>query len=219
MKTRLANSIIASFLAVTFVMPAAPALAETRWDDRQDRREDRRDDRYEDERQERREDRREYRRFDRRDDRRDERREERYEYRNGKPLLVIAPRHRYYGNLVIIRPHGHVYYGYGHYRYDDDAWKWLAFTAITLKILDNLDEQSQREHEAAQIKATTAAIGESISWQTASATGAVVATRQGLDANGLTCREFQQTINVGGKSESAYGTACLQKDGSWKIVN
>lgn len=33
------------------------------------------------------------------------------------------------------------------------------------------------------------------------------------------CREFQQTIVVGGQTENAYGTACRQPDGSWKIVN
>ena len=33
------------------------------------------------------------------------------------------------------------------------------------------------------------------------------------------CREFQQTITVGGKTERAYGRACRQPDGSWRIVN
>jgi len=33
------------------------------------------------------------------------------------------------------------------------------------------------------------------------------------------CREYQQTVTIGGKTESAYGTACRQPDGSWKIVN
>ena len=37
--------------------------------------------------------------------------------------------------------------------------------------------------------------------------------------NGQYCREFQQTITVGGQTESAYGTACRQPDGSWQIVN
>lgn len=36
---------------------------------------------------------------------------------------------------------------------------------------------------------------------------------------GQYCREFQQTITVGGQTESAYGTACRQPDGSWQIVN
>lgn len=37
--------------------------------------------------------------------------------------------------------------------------------------------------------------------------------------NGSYCREYTQTINVGGRSERAYGTACRQPDGSWQIVN
>lgn len=37
-----------------------------------------------------------------------------------------------------------------------DAYKWLAFTAITLKILNNVNEEAQRKHEATQINATTA---------------------------------------------------------------
>ena len=38
-------------------------------------------------------------------------------------------------------------------------------------------------------------------------------------SNGLTCREFQTTITVGGQAQPAYGTACLQPDGSWKVVD
>jgi hypothetical protein len=33
-----------------------------------------------------------------------------------------------------------------------------------------------------------------------------------------TCREFQQTITVGGTAQEAYGTTCQQPDGSWKVV-
>lgn len=36
-------------------------------------------------------------------------------------------------------------------------------------------------------------------------------------SSGQTCREFQQTITVGGRQESGYGTACRQPDGSWQI--
>ncbi|MDB5406806.1 MAG: hypothetical protein JWL84_1718 [Rhodospirillales bacterium] len=32
------------------------------------------------------------------------------------------------------------------------------------------------------------------------------------------CREFQQTITVGGKPQKAYGTSCQQPDGTWKVV-
>lgn len=31
------------------------------------------------------------------------------------------------------------------------------------------------------------------------------------------CREFTQTVTIGGKMQQGYGTACLQPDGSWEI--
>lgn len=33
-----------------------------------------------------------------------------------------------------------------------------------------------------------------------------------------TCREYQSTVNIGGRSQTSVGTACLQPDGSWRIV-
>lgn len=36
--------------------------------------------------------------------------------------------------------------------------------------------------------------------------------------NGQTCREFQSTGTIGGQSQPIYGTACLQSDGSWRVV-
>ncbi|MDR3424825.1 MAG: glycine zipper 2TM domain-containing protein [Alphaproteobacteria bacterium] len=35
---------------------------------------------------------------------------------------------------------------------------------------------------------------------------------------GTYCREYSQEIDVGGQTQEAYGTACLQPDGSWRIV-
>jgi surface antigen len=36
--------------------------------------------------------------------------------------------------------------------------------------------------------------------------------------NGSYCREFSQQVTVGGRVQESYGTACLQPDGSWRIV-
>lgn len=33
------------------------------------------------------------------------------------------------------------------------------------------------------------------------------------------CREYTKTIRVNGHKESGYGTACMQPDGSWMIVD
>lgn len=37
-------------------------------------------------------------------------------------------------------------------------------------------------------------------------------------SQGQYCREYTQTIVVGGKAQQAYGTACRQADGSWMII-
>ena len=33
-----------------------------------------------------------------------------------------------------------------------------------------------------------------------------------------TCRPYQSTIQVNGQPQQSYGTACLQPDGTWRIV-
>jgi len=130
-----------------------------------------------------------------------------------------VPRYRSYRGVYVYRPYGRCYAGYGWYRYDDDAYKWLAFTAITLKLLDNFNEAQQRQHEAAQVRATTAPIGETIEWSDGNASGAVTAVREGTSSAGRYCREFRQEVHIGGKIEQAYGTACRQPDGSWQMVS
>jgi surface antigen len=37
-------------------------------------------------------------------------------------------------------------------------------------------------------------------------------------ASGEYCREYRQTVWIGGEQQQAYGTACRQPDGSWKII-
>jgi len=37
-------------------------------------------------------------------------------------------------------------------------------------------------------------------------------------SDGTYCREFQHEVIIGGAVQASYGTACLQADGSWKIV-
>lgn len=137
----------------------------------------------------------------------------------GHGYSVPPNRIRHYRNIVILRPYGHLYPGYGRYYRDDDAYKWLAFTAIAVKLLDNLNEQQQREHEAAQVRATTAPIGETITWRDGSASGRVTAIREGTSSAGRYCREFQHEITIGGRKEQSYGTACRQPDGSWEIIS
>ena len=139
--------------------------------------------------------------------------------RYGQPVVVPRHRTRHYRDVVVLRPSGHLYPGYGYFSSDDDAYRWLAFTAITLKLLDVLNEHQQRTHEAAQVRATTAAVGETVHWNDGSAAGSVTVLRDGTSSRGRYCREFQQEVIVGGKVERAYGTACRQPDGAWEIIS
>lgn len=49
--------------------------------------------------------------------------------------------------------------------------------------------------------------------------GAVKPLNTYRSADGLHCRDYEQTITVDGHAEIARGTACREADGSWRIVN
>jgi surface antigen len=49
--------------------------------------------------------------------------------------------------------------------------------------------------------------------------GAFTPTKTYMGYDGRYCREFNHTIEVGGKWQNGYGTACRQPDGSWEIVS
>ncbi len=97
----------------------------------------------------------------------------------------------------------------------------LAGAYLGNQIGSSLDKADKAEMEKASTRATTAPIGQPISWRNPDSgnSGTVTPTREGTAANGDYCREFQQSVTVGGKTEQAYGTACRQPDGSWKVVN
>ncbi len=132
---------------------------------------------------------------------------------------ILAPRRRTVNNRIVYRRYGPPIYGYGFYYTDAEAARWLAFTSLSLSLINQLEEPQVRYYEQAQIDATSASIGETIIWSDGSASGSTTAIREGQDANGHTCREFQQTIRIDGNFEEAYGTACLQADGTWQIVS
>ncbi len=61
--------------------------------------------------------------------------------------------------------------------------------------------------------------GETVSWRNPDSgnSGTVTPTRTYQTVSGRNCREYQTTVTVGGQSKDAYGTACRQGDGTWKI--
>ena len=84
----------------------------------------------------------------------------------------------------------------------------------------SLDRADRLEMERAQNTAYSAPVGQQITWNNPQSghSGTITPTRDGQDASGNYCREFQQTINIGGQAQQGYGKAYRQPDGSWKIV-
>lgn len=138
-------------------------------------------------------------------------------HRHGPPRPYHAPPRPYYRPAPPPRLWGRVLPGRYPYA-TDKAFKYMGITAVALGFLDLLNAEQQRSHEMALINAASRP-GEDIIWESGDARGIVQATRSGTTPSGRQCREFQQTVTVGGRTEQAYGTACLQPDGSWEIVN
>lgn len=89
------------------------------------------------------------------------------------------------------------------------------------EIGSSLDKADVAYAQSANNRAYSAPVGETIRWNNPDTGnyGTVTPTRSGQDSSGRVCREYQQTISVGGKQQSGYGQACQQSDGSWKIIN
>lgn len=95
----------------------------------------------------------------------------------------------------------------------------LAGGMIGHSIGSSLDRVDQMYAERAQRVAMNLPIGQEAVWQNQRTGnhGVVTPVREGYDRAGRLCREYQTTIVVGGRQEQAYGTACRQPDGTWRM--
>lgn len=62
--------------------------------------------------------------------------------------------------------------------------------------------------------------GQTLPWSNpqSGVSGTVTPSNYYQMANGAYCREYTQTINVGGRMQEGYGRACRQPDGTWQVV-
>ncbi|MEK7118551.1 MAG: RT0821/Lpp0805 family surface protein [Patescibacteria group bacterium] len=83
-------------------------------------------------------------------------------------------------------------------RYMDQQDKMLRAEAVEKTIVHGSDEvwENQRTGHYGRVKA-----------------GRQYQTRSGY------CREYVETVTIDGRPTSAHGTACQERDGSWRIVN
>lgn len=80
----------------------------------------------------------------------------------------------------------------------------------------SLDDNDRRiANETAQRTFETSRTGQRSTWVNPDSghSGDIVVTKTAGQ-----CREFTQTVSIGGKKQEAYGKACRQSDGAWKVV-
>jgi len=98
----------------------------------------------------------------------------------------------------------------------------LAGAYLGNQVGQSLDRADRAAMERASNQAANAPIGQQISWRNPDSgnSGTVTPVREGTNnTTGEYCREFQQNVTIGGKTEQAFGTACRQPDGSWHIID
>jgi surface antigen len=87
---------------------------------------------------------------------------------------------------------------------------------------NRMDAADQNRANAAAAQALESVpSGQSVAWRNPDSgnAGAVTPVRTYQTATGQYCREYTQTITIGGEKHQSYGTACRQADGTWRIVS
>ena len=85
------------------------------------------------------------------------------------------------------------------------------------KKLDDRDKQmaTQAANQAFERNSS----GQASAWNNPDSgnSGSITPTKTYQLATGQYCREYRQTITIGGEPQQSYGTACRQPDGTWKV--
>ncbi|XVN42080.1 MAG: RT0821/Lpp0805 family surface protein [Candidatus Rickettsia vulgarisii] len=97
----------------------------------------------------------------------------------------------------------------------------VAGALIGSQIGKQLDENDKRLlSQTSQRALESSASGHSVEWRNPDSGhhGYITPTNTYRNNSGEYCREYTQTVNIGGRQQRAYGTACRQPDGHWKII-
>jgi surface antigen len=85
--------------------------------------------------------------------------------------------------------------------------------------LDSKDKQMANQAAASAFESNRT--GQSSGWKNPDSgnSGTITPTKTYQAVSGQYCREYRQEVVVAGEKQQAYGTACRQPDGTWKIQN
>lgn len=96
----------------------------------------------------------------------------------------------------------------------------LLGAALGRSIGDSMDKVDLQYYDRTSQKALEQGQpGQTFPWSNpqSGVSGTVTPSGYYQNAQGKYCREYTQTITVGGRVEEGYGVACRQPDGSWQI--
>lgn len=96
----------------------------------------------------------------------------------------------------------------------------LLGTLVGSEVGRSLDRADRLYMEQAQREVYSRPLGETVSWSNPESgnSGTYTPTRDGTSSAGRYCREYEQTIYIGGRQETGVGTACKNPDGTWEII-
>ena len=89
------------------------------------------------------------------------------------------------------------------------------------QIGENMNNQDRAIAERTAQQALEASpSGQRVAWKNPDSghRGVIIFQKASENASGQYCREYTYSIIIGDRTEQAYGKACLQPDGAWKIV-
>lgn len=98
----------------------------------------------------------------------------------------------------------------------------LAGAYVGGEIAKSLDDRDRRAMEkSTQTALNTGPAGKTSRWSNpeSGSSGSVTPQPAYRNADGRLCREYQETVQAKGQTQTGYRTACQEADGSWRIVN
>jgi surface antigen len=85
----------------------------------------------------------------------------------------------------------------------------------------SLDKADMAYANQSMNQAHSAPIGQTISWNNPQSghSGSYTPVNDGYSNTGNYCRQYKQVVEIDGRAQTGYGTACKNPDGTWQISN
>lgn len=88
-----------------------------------------------------------------------------------------------------------------------------------LQPLSSIDQRAANDSFQAALEYNTSGIAANWHNPDADISGRTVPVKTLQTSTGQPCREYQQSVIIDNREQQAYGTACRQADGSWRVVD